>query len=59
VNDSRRDVDKRTFGNWMLDAIERDTAAALENVVKLSGTLVVMELGTVDVHGVCPCCRRK
>ena len=59
VNDSRRDVNQGTLGNGMLDAIEKDTPAALENVVKLGGTLVVMEFGTVDVHGVCPCCRRK
>jgi hypothetical protein len=38
----------------MLDAVEDDGAAALQNVVQLGRTLVIMELGSVDVYGVRP-----
>ena len=54
VNDAGRDVDEGTLGNRMLDAVQNDAAAAVEDVVQLGGTLVKMELGAVDVHGTRP-----
>src|SRR5262249_51250431 len=54
MDDAGRDVYQTTLRHGLLHAVEDDAAAAIENVVKLGGTLVVVELGAVDVHGVGP-----
>jgi hypothetical protein len=58
VNDTGRDVNERTFGDGLFDPIENDAAVAIENIVELGGTLVVMELGAVNVHSMSPGCWR-
>ena len=59
MNDTGRDMNQRPLGNGPLDPIKNDATTAIQYVVELRGSLVVMELGTVDVHRMCPCRRRK
>src|SRR6516162_9815234 len=54
VDDPGRDVYQTTLRHGLLHPVEDDASAAVEDVVKLGGTLVVVELGAVNVHGVRP-----
>lgn len=59
VDDAWWNVNQRSSGNGVFDAIEDDGSAALQHIVELRGSFVVMELGSVDVHGVSPGGRTK
>lgn len=59
MDDAWRDMNERSLGNGMLNAIEEDATAPLENVVKLGRTLVVMEFGSIDIHRMGPSRRRQ
>src|SRR5580704_17823830 len=54
VDDPGRDVDQRALRHGLFHAVVDDAAAAVENVVKLGGTLVIVEPGTINVDRVCP-----
>ena len=49
VDDPGRDVYQTALRHGLLHPVEDHAAAAVEYVVKLGGTLVVVELGIVDV----------
>src|SRR6516225_2058342 len=54
VDDPRRDVYQTALRDGLLPPVEDHAAAPVQYVVKLGGTLVVVQLGAVDVHGVGP-----
>jgi hypothetical protein len=55
MDNSRRNVDERTLVNFVVQSIKGDDAITLENVIKLCGTLVIMQAGTVNIDCVRPC----
>jgi hypothetical protein len=59
VNDARRNMNERTLGNWLLDTIKDNATTAIQHVVKFCGTLVIMELASVNVDDMHPSRRRK
>lgn len=59
MNDSGGDMDQGTFENAVLHAIETHCAAAIEDVIEFGGTLVEVQLRSIDVDGVGPRCWRK
>ena len=54
VDDPRRDVYQTALRDGLLHPVEDHAAAPVEYVVKLGGTLVIVQFGAVDVHGVGP-----
>ena len=59
MDDTRWDVHERAFCHYLINPIQHDHTAALQNVVQLGGALVIMKLGSVNIHGVSPGCRCK
>src|SRR5262249_1065928 len=54
VHHSGRDVDQSSLGHGLLSSVQKDDTVSLQNIVKLGGALVIVELRSVDVHGMRP-----
>ena len=54
MDDAWGNVDEGAWRDGLLNAIQQHRAAAGEDVVELGGAFVVMQLGPINVHGMCP-----
>jgi len=54
VNNAWRDMHQGALGNRLLDAVEKNAAATIKDIVKFGGTFMKMQFGSVDVDRVGP-----
>ena len=57
MDDSGGNMHKRTFLNCVLQSVQTYRSAAIEDVIKLGGTLMKVEFGAINIDCVRPCCR--